>query len=107
MAQPSEWTAVTKFDRVRVAEALTGLSENHRVAFAASCCERLLPNYRAFVHQEGWGRPDVLREGLTVVWRQLAGERLPEAYIRQLACQCEEAAPHTEDFSSLFVSPAL
>jgi uncharacterized protein len=98
---------VKGFDRTRVTAALAALPEGQRVAFAASCCERLLPNYNAFVQQERWGQPAFLREALTAVWRQLSGEHLPEAEIRRLAVRCGEAAPNTEEFSGVFVSAAL
>lgn len=37
------------FEHAALAQGLTPLPRDHRVAFAASCCERLLPNYYAFV----------------------------------------------------------
>lgn len=50
---------------------LEGLPPLHRVAFAASCCERLLPNYNAFYFLENWGDPSVLRTALNEVWQIL------------------------------------
>jgi Protein of unknown function (DUF416) len=41
----------------RVRAELRGLSEQHLIAFAASICERLLPNYVAWSTLVGWGDP--------------------------------------------------
>ncbi len=49
-------------------QAVTNLAVSHRVAFAAACAERLLPAYEAFARAEGWGAPQLLREGLDAAW---------------------------------------
>lgn len=94
------------FDEEELAGRLGELPASHRAAFAASCCERLLPNYAAFSRAEGWGRPEVLREALDEVWAALGGRPLREERISSLARACAELAPDTEDFQSLFVSAA-
>lgn len=40
---------------------LERLPPKHRTAFAATCCERLLPNYSEFTRQVEWDEPDTLR----------------------------------------------
>lgn len=94
------------FDEEELAGRLGELPASHRAAFAASCCERLLPNYAAFSRMEGWGRPEVLREALDEVWAVLGGRPVREERVRSLARACAELAPDTEDFQSLFVSAA-
>jgi hypothetical protein len=94
------------FDEERLAGRLKALPTLHRVAFAASCCERLLPNYAAFSRVEGWGRPEKLRDALDEVWHILGGQPAQEEHVRSLVETCIELCPDTEDFQSLFVSAA-
>jgi hypothetical protein len=70
------------FDSLK--KELEGISPLHRVAFAASLCERVLPNYSAFSREEGWGDPSVLRAALDEVWQILLGKPLDESKIHQL-----------------------
>jgi uncharacterized protein YjaG (DUF416 family) len=86
---------------------LKSISHKHRIAFAASCCERLLPNYRAFSLIEGWGDPLLMRKILDRVWAFLEGEYLSEIEFNQFQKQCEGIIPDTEDFASLFVGLAV
>ena len=72
---------------------LEKLPPMHRVAFAASCCERLLPNYSAFAREEGWGDPSVLRIALDEVWQILPGKSANADRIGQLKEGCEGAMP--------------
>lgn len=71
----------------------------HRVAFAASCCERLLPNYNAFSQKEAWGNPSTLRIALDEIWQILNGAPVDVETINELkqACESEDVMPH-EDF---------
>lgn len=95
------------FDTVTLKNELLKLPRAHRVAFAASCSQRLVRNYEKFSGMEKWGKPDVLRTALDEVWRSLEGGQLEIARIESLAEQCEAAAPDTETFSSLYTSAAL
>lgn len=94
------------FDEERLTGQLKALPPGHRTAFAASCCERMLPNYAAFSRMEGWGRPETLRGALDEVWALLSGRPAEEGHVRSLFETCVELAPDTEDFQSLFVSAA-
>ncbi|MDX2043932.1 MAG: DUF416 family protein [Acidobacteriota bacterium] len=96
-----------EFDLEELTQELQMLPKTHRIAFAASCCERLLPNYQAFTLIEQWGNWRVLRESLDNVWEWLKGEVLSNEQLLSLSEQCEAIAPDTEDFSSLFTSSAL
>jgi len=63
---------------------LEKISPLHRVALAASCCERLLPNYYVFAREEGQGNPSIPREALDEVWQILNGKPIDTETIRQL-----------------------
>jgi len=75
---------------------LTGLSPVHRLAFAASCCERLLPNYSLVKQEDGWGDPSILRNALNEVWSFLEGQPVNAKQIRQLLKVCDEAVPNAD-----------
>jgi uncharacterized protein YjaG (DUF416 family) len=85
---------------------LQSLPLKSRVAFAASCCERLVPNYLAFSRMESWGDYEFLRKSLDEVWAWLDGVSFTEQHFRELAETCTNLAPDTEEFSTLFVSAA-
>lgn len=91
----------------QLAQEVGALPLQHRVAFAASCCERLLPNYRAFTAIEHWGNPQLLRQALDEVWNFLQGEAIPEERIQILTQEIYAVIPDSEDFSSLFADLAI
>ena len=86
---------------------LATLPTLHRVAFAAACCERLLPNYIAFSKLEGWGDAEVLRSALDHVWQSIMERRFDEALIREFISKVEANTPDTEAFDSAITSAAL
>jgi uncharacterized protein YjaG (DUF416 family) len=96
-----------EFDSDALVAELRKLSSQAVLAFALSCAERLLPNYRAFHREHGWGEPGVLREALDVGWLALRGQPSEPARLDALKARCEAAAPDTEDFHSRYVSPGL
>ena len=85
-----------------VEKELEGLPPLHRIAFAASCCERLLPNYNAFSRMENWGAPSVLRTALDEVWQILQGKPVDAALIRQLIKDSENLIPDSDDFGGSY-----
>ena len=89
------------FDDDKLARELSALPIKHRIAFAASCCERLLDNYHAFTLMEKWGDPGSLNCAVDEVWQFLKGRASPEYRIRQLLQACSDAIP-LGDFLYLF-----
>ncbi|MBP0029423.1 DUF416 family protein [Roseofilum sp. Guam] len=69
----------------------------HRLAFAASMCERMLPIYDVFCQQEKWGNPQVLREALDEAWRILQAQTPDIPKINQLQRQMDEIAPDADN----------
>src|SRR4051812_43018516 len=88
-------------------QEIAALPPSHRIVFAASCSERLIPNYAAFSRMEGWGDTGVLLHALNAAWDHIAGMSLSEPRVRELLAACERIAPDTEDFSSIYTSAAL
>ncbi len=82
-------------------EELKQLPHLHRVAFAASICERMLPMYKIFSQIENWGRPSVLRESLDEVWLILQGKPIDSSKLHQWMEDylCEDVCPHVEEYN--------
>jgi len=95
------------FDPESLKHDLDWLPRNHRVAFAAACCERLLPNYAAFAREVQWGEPSVLRDALEYVWSVLADGHFDRTEIEGLMERCDAVIPDSEDFDTSSVSAAL
>ena len=75
--------------------------------FALSCAERMLPNYYRFSREQNWGDSGVLRRVLDFGWTWLGSRTMEELPTAEMQARCLEQAPNTEDFVSLYVSPAL
>jgi len=91
-------------------EKLPSFDLSYNLAFAASCCERSLPNYKAFAKEERWGDPKVLTEGLELVWRLVTTKNLADlhSYVRSLIKALDAVTPDTEgNFKSILTSAAL
>lgn len=86
---------------------LNELSTIGKVLFALSCAERMLPNYRRFIREHGWGNDTMLRMALDLGWDMVSLKPVDKRIAIKLKEGCSEQAPDAEDFSSLYVSPAI
>lgn len=77
------------FDEDTLVRALGDLPWKQRVAFAASCCQRLILNYEAFALMEGWGNPALLKQVMNNIWDWLAGAPFVEEHIYEVIQACE------------------
>jgi uncharacterized protein YjaG (DUF416 family) len=94
------------FNDKRTHEALSKMRTHQQLAFGAACCERMLPNYETFMREVNWGEVGPLRRALDVVWEVCEGMRLREGELRDMLLRCEQCAPDSEDFTSLYTSSA-
>jgi uncharacterized protein len=78
-------------------QKLEELSPLHRLAFAASICQRMLPNYAAFSKATGIGNFAKLRSALDEIWEILQGKPMNVEIIRQLLQDCQDAVPDRDD----------
>jgi uncharacterized protein len=83
---------------------INDLDRKRRLLFGASCCERLLPNYVTFKNDTGWGNVAPLRSALDVIWSSVAGESHSNKDILDMISACEDVAPDSDNFTSLYVS---
>lgn len=86
---------------------LEQLSEWKRAAFAASCCERLIPNYYAFFLIEHWGTPDALLTALNFVWKSIGHQGFDTAELALHLDECERSGPDADEFGTLLVGSAM
>ncbi len=94
------------FEERILASALKPLPPAFRAAFAASCCERMVPNYEAFTAMEGWGKPALLRSAMDDIWTTLAGFTSARLKEPVSIAELQAIMPDTEDFTSLFTPSA-
>lgn len=86
------------FDRKNLEGALQKLTVMHRLAFAASCCNRVLPSYAAFSRQQQWGDYDVLESAVTYIWECLEeGSKPSDDRAKMLLSECEAATPDLDE----------
>lgn len=95
------------FDDHALMRALMQLSPIAQLVFAISCAERMLPNYLVFYEKHDWGDPNSLKAGLDLAWDYLQRGDVDMVRVEQSRKRVESAEPETEDFNSIYVSPAL
>jgi uncharacterized protein len=89
------------FDYESLEKELKKLHLFHQIAFAAACCERMLPNYNYFCRLENFGNPEIPRAALNEVWQYLEQGSSPDAArIDELIEDCgnEDIFPDAMDF---------
>jgi len=92
------------FNSENLRKRLEKLNRKQQLAFGVLCCQRLVPNYQAFVYDTGWGDSKFIRIGLEYTWSCLAGNKLNSQEIKSIIDQCESVIPDSDDFDSLFTS---
>lgn len=95
-----------RFDARELRVRLAPLDTVHQLAFGASCCTRLLANYSAFLRDTGWGDSEPLQRASALIWSILDGKEFSSETSKELSIACEAVTPHSDDFSSLYVSLA-
>lgn len=96
-----------KFNFNKLIEELNCLPLSHRIAFSASCCERMLPNYKAFTNISGWGDYALLRNSLNIIWKIVKVSDFNKKELKNLIKKVDKVIPDTEEFSFIEASHAL
>ena len=94
------------FEETKILLAIESMPDWKRLAFMAYCCERMLPNYRNFNAETGYGDVLVLRSALDAAWAWIETNQL-SGNVASLVSDCERQAPDTSEFSSTYTSAAL
>ncbi len=94
------------FSEKQTLDVLSQMAAHQSLTFGAACCERMLPNYNVFVSEAGWRDSEPLQNALDVAWAACAGKVTSNVDLRKMLSQCEECAPDSEDFTSLYTTSA-
>ncbi len=86
-----------RFDEKTLTAALERLPQPLRAAFAAACAERLMPAYDAFSRSSGRGDPIALREILSRLWDDLAGNAMTSAELKSRIDDCMKLIPREDE----------
>ena len=85
------------YDEPDLIARLARLPSKLRVAFAALCAERQLPNYIRFSERSGLGNPNVLKHALESIWEDVQGRPLTKAELETLLGRCMALIPSGEE----------
>lgn len=88
--------SVLRFDEKALMERLERLPNRLRVAFAAVCAQRQLPNYIRFSQVAGQGNPQTLIYALGCIWDDLEGKVATESQLRLQLDACMSLIPDEE-----------
>ncbi|HEY0332292.1 MAG TPA: DUF416 family protein [Stenotrophomonas sp.] len=97
---------IEEFNETSLLLRATGMPGWMRIAFMVYCCERMLPHYRYFSDEAGFGDRGALRGALDDAWTWIESGTL-RGCISTLVLACEKQAPDTGNFSSIYTSAAL
>lgn len=87
------------FDRHSLTQKLATLGLRHKVAFAGACCERMLPSYKAFANEAGWGDFTRLRSAVDRVWELVDGVALEFEELTELISSCRLVVPDLDEIT--------
>ncbi|MDG1751174.1 MAG: YjaG family protein [Thalassotalea sp.] len=83
------------------------LSQWQKIAFSAALIERMLPNYKIFAENSGFGNYQLIRNQLDLIWQRLdKNQKVKINYDAQLL-KLEEQIPDPQAFDFFGVYPAL
>lgn len=93
------------YDHSNLNDSLTRIKPLARIAFAAACCERLLPNYRYFSQVENWGDVKKLELSLEYIWKVVKGQVPDQDIVEEFRQQCISSTPEADDFPARSPEP--
>jgi len=86
---------------------LKNLDFTKQITFAYLTCERLYPNYVFFSKEYGFGNPEVLREAIHYLDRNLFDKEIDKTKLASLIKKVEENTPQPADYETILASSAL
>jgi uncharacterized protein YjaG (DUF416 family) len=94
--------------RNEIEQSIKKLTDKGKILFAILTCEKLYPNYVVFSGKQNWGNPEVLKEGISLIYQVIIKDDLfNEHEIKDIINSLNLVTPDTEDFESILVSFAL
>jgi uncharacterized protein YjaG (DUF416 family) len=96
-----------RFEPVTLKGRLDAIPRLARLAFGVLLLERAIPNFLRFEAETGAPGGGVLRGVQAKLWALLEGSNAVTPFLDITAKECENLAPDTERYSSLYTSSAL
>jgi uncharacterized protein YjaG (DUF416 family) len=87
---------ILRFDERGLLAQLRRLPNQLRVAFAAACAERQLPNYISFSKVTGTGNPNLLTRILFRIWEDIEGSSASDYDLHKELNSCMSLLPNDE-----------
>jgi uncharacterized protein YjaG (DUF416 family) len=92
--------SILQCDEDALSRQLEKLPSQLRVAFAAACAERQMPNYFRFTKATGRGTPECLVRALCDLWDEIEGRSVAESELRAQLDLCLRLFPEEEQGDS-------
>lgn len=92
--------SILRFDANALIAQLERLPNRLRVAFAAACAERQLPNYFRFSEATRQGNPELLASALRYLWEDIEGRPVDSIELKACLDTCMSLLPR-EDVGDL------
>jgi uncharacterized protein YjaG (DUF416 family) len=89
--------SILRFDKNALTAQLQELPNRLRVAFAAACAERQLPNYFRFSEATGRGSPERLATALRCVWDDIEGRPAGSTELKDCLDTCMSLLPGEDE----------
>jgi len=86
-----------RYDEPLLVKHLNRIAPPLRVAFAASCAERLFPAYVRFSEQTGRGNPRILRSALDRLWTALVDQAISASDLATEIDSCMAQIPREDE----------
>lgn len=86
---------------------LRQLSHEKICLFMLLVCENMLPAYQIFTEEEKWGRPQVLKDILSLLEESIWKKKLSKSLIKKLDKELDGNSPDTAEFENPKASYAL
>ena len=93
----AEVMTMLHYNEAALVRELDRVGDKSRVAFAASCAERLFPAYEDFCRRADRGDRATLTWILARVWKHLLGDQMSSEHVRETLGRCIELIPGDDE----------
>lgn len=95
------------FDKQKIEGRLGKVDFRQQLVVAALCVDRMLPFYRKFAEDEGWGDTEAVESILNTVFTvSIAGGQLEKDHLEDMISVCIANTPDSDEFPSALASCA-
>jgi uncharacterized protein YjaG (DUF416 family) len=89
------------FNKQALIDDLKSCNTKCRIGFAASCCNRVLTSYKAFMEEAKWGDFGALASAVEYIWETLEDNgRFSAERLEQMMSECKDATPDLDEITT-------